>query len=108
MRVLKARVIGAAHTLTAVVLFTGFALIAISAGVDEATDTSVVTNFEFSYVLADSFDDTGDFVAGNEGSNWGAPFTASSVDIGVADTGEFGLDVDIVVTDSASLYNVGL
>jgi len=105
--VLELGVVGSDHTLSAVVTVGLLAVVAVTARVDEAADTSVVTDNEVLDVLADSHDNTGNLVSGNHGEDSGAPLFTSLMDVRVADTGELGLDVDIVVTDSASLDGVG-
>jgi hypothetical protein len=107
VRVLLFATVGTYHTSFAVVFATHLAVVAVSAGVDEAADTSVVTNYEFSDVLANSDDDTGNLVTGDHGESSGTPLFTDHMDVRVADTSEPGGDVDIVVTNSASLDSVG-
>jgi len=67
----------------------------------------MVTNLEAFDVLAYSDDDSSDFVAWNHRENSGSPFLTSLVNVRVADTSELGADVDVVVTDGATLEGEG-
>ena len=108
VRVFFAPVVGANHTSLAVLLGTLLALITVAARVDEAADTSVVTNLELGDVLADGDDHTGDLVSRDHREDSGAPLLAGLMDVGVADASVGSLNVHIVVTNVAALDRVGL
>jgi hypothetical protein len=106
--VLHATVVGADHTLSAVVFLSLLALVAAAARVNEATNTGVVTNLELLDIFADSLDDTSDLVTRNHREDGGAPLLTGLMDVRVADASIGSLNVDIVITNGATLNSVGL
>ena len=86
------RVIGANVAVQAVLLHSGLALLALSAGVDEATDADAVTNLKLGDVLAHRGDNSGNLMADGQREVSLSPLITNGVDIRVADTR--GLDVD--------------
>ena len=91
------------HTFEAVLLLTGEAGFAFTAGVDEAADTDAVADLVLGDLGADLGDDSGDLVAGNDGVGRAAPLVACGVDVGVADARELDLDEDVLRTELAPL-----
>jgi len=73
----------------------GFAISADAIGVDQASNRCQVAFLKFSDLPAD-FDDTpGDFMTGDAGIDRPAPFVARDVEIGMTDTAEKDVDLDI-------------
>ena len=105
---MESTIVGAAHTLAAVVLLTLQALITLTAGINEATNTGMVTNLELSDIFTDSFDNTSDLVTWDHWEDSGTPLLSSLMNIRVADAGVLSLDVNVVITDSAALNGVRL
>ena len=108
VRVLLTAVVGANHTSLAVLLGALLALVTVAARVDEAADTSVVADLELGDVLADSDNNTGDFVSRDHREDSGTPLLAGLMDVGVADASVGSLNVHVVVSNVAALDCVGL
>jgi hypothetical protein len=100
--------VSAHHTLAAVVLITFLTVVAITAGVDEAANTDSLTDLELGDILADLDSVASDLVTWDHWENTWTPLLSGLMDVGVADTSPFDLDVHIVITTSAALYGVGL
>lgn len=105
--VLELRVVSTNHSLVTVILLTVLAVVACAARVNEATNTSVITNCEFGYIFADSNNYSSDFVARNHWESSRAPLFASLMDVRVTDTSVCDFDVHIIVTHSAAFDCVG-
>ena len=92
----------------AVVLLALLAPFALTARVDEATDTGTVADLELGDVGTDLGDAADDLVAGHHGVIHRAPLAADGVDVGVADSGVLDLDADVVGAQVAALDGAGL
>lgn len=99
-------VVSSNHAFVAVVLLAILAVIAVAARVNEAANTSVITDLKLGHIFADSNNNSGNFVARNHREQSRAPLFASLVNVGVADTSIGNFDVHIVVTNCATLDGV--
>lgn len=85
--VLSTSVVGAYATSLAVVLLPISTISAVSACVDKTTNTSMIANFEFGDIFADSNYDASDFMARNHWESSLSPFFTDLMDVGVTNAG---------------------
>ncbi len=96
-------VVGEGRAVFAVLLESGRTATAVAAGVHHAAHADVVADLVFGDVGADRGDDAGDFVAGHHRVVGLTPLGFHGVDVGVADSGEFDVDRDVVRAGVAAL-----
>ncbi len=70
---------------------------ATDAGIDKAAHADMITDLESGDLGANGADDTGDFVARNDRVDGVLPFVADGMNVGMADTGIFDIDDDVVI-----------
>jgi hypothetical protein len=105
--VLHAAIVGVDHTLSTVILTPFLALVAATARVKVAVEIRAVTDLEFGDVFANSLEDTGDFVTSNDRKVSRDSLLAGLVDIIVADSSVYSINVYVVVTNIMTLNGVG-
>jgi hypothetical protein len=93
------RVIGGDHVRT-VLLKIGLALLAVAVGINHAADCSNIARLEFGYYRTDLGDTANNLMTRNAwiDSGHSTPLVANGVEIGVADTAEKDLDLNVVFT----------
>ena len=89
-------VVGLHLALRAELLLACLAVLALTAGVDEAADTHPVADLVLADLVADLRDGAGDLVAGDHREVAAAPLVTGLVDVGVADAGVGDVDDDVV------------
>src|SRR5260370_27060 len=77
-------VVGGVHPFFTILFLAGLALWTFATGIDKATDTGEVTDFEFSDLITHLDHAADNFVSGHHGINRVAPFVAGLMDVGVA------------------------
>src|SRR5690606_13738671 len=97
-----AAVVGRDIALEAELFLAGKAVLALAAGVDEASDSDPVTDLVPGDVRPDGADDAGDFVAGHHREDRSTPLLTGLVDVGVADSGVGDVDLHVVRADVAA------
>ena len=79
-------VVGGVHPFFTILFLAGLALWTFATGIDEASDTDEVADFEFCDLIAHLDHASDNFVSRHHGIDRVAPFVAGLMDVGVADT----------------------
>ena len=80
-----------------------FAVFAYPAGIDQATGTGEVADLEFFYVAADLYYFSDYFVTRNHREDPGEPVILDLVQVGVADSAELDIELNVVRAYFAAL-----
>ena len=105
--VLSTSVVSAYTASLAVVLLTISAVSAVSTCVNKTPDASMVADFEFGDIFADSDYNASNFMARNHWENSLTPIFTDLMDVGVADACVGDFDVHVIITDGATSDLVG-
>ena len=73
------------------------------AAIDHAADANQLANFKSAHLVADSSDAPNDFMTWNAGIHGTAPFTSSSVQVGVADAAKKNIERNIGAAGAATV-----
>ena len=95
--------VGALHSFRAIIFQVDFAVIAMTAAVDDATDPDQIAGFVFGHVFSHLHHPADDLVPNDLRIGYRHPFVARVVEIGMANAAEQDIDLDIVIADLASL-----